>query len=372
MLYSSSDPAFLHPIRPAPTARVLYRATGRGLRTDADFVSFLLQQAGYQVDLVALPPRTARQVRWSGKFERLLLRRPNALTQSVLRWFLGLYHGFGSLGRAASAPARVDLTLHLEAPFYLWHSRSRVNWLVPNQEWFAPAWRIYLPLFDRIICKTQTAQRIFLQWHPRVQFCGFSAGYVAAASSTTSSTTSSSTPPYFLHIAGNSQMKGTQSLIKTWAANPHWPKLMLVVDDAGRYAPLPQGVERVSQPDQQQLAALRLNALAVLAPSQVEGFGHVLLEAMAEGALLLTTDAAPMNELVGPDRGLLVAAHPVGALRAGTAYRVDDAALVAAIERILHMPTGERDQLKARARAWAQTNHQQVCEAWILALRVPQ
>jgi glycosyltransferase involved in cell wall biosynthesis len=43
-----------------------------------------------------------------------------------------------------------------------------------------------------------------------------------------------------------------------------------------------------------------------LCPSQAEGFGHYLNEARAAGALVVTTDMPPMNELVRPDSGVLV------------------------------------------------------------------
>ena len=43
-----------------------------------------------------------------------------------------------------------------------------------------------------------------------------------------------------------------------------------------------------------------------LCPSQTEGSGHYLVEALSVGATTLTLDAAPMNELVTADRGLLV------------------------------------------------------------------
>jgi hypothetical protein len=43
-----------------------------------------------------------------------------------------------------------------------------------------------------------------------------------------------------------------------------------------------------------------------LCPSEAEGFGHHLMEALGIGAVVLATDAAPMNELVTPDRGLLI------------------------------------------------------------------
>ncbi len=38
----------------------------------------------------------------------------------------------------------------------------------------------------------------------------------------------------------------------------------------------------------------------------MEGFGHYIVEALSTGAIVVTTDGAPMNELVTPKSGFLV------------------------------------------------------------------
>jgi hypothetical protein len=66
----------------------------------------------------------------------------------------------------------------------------------------------------------------------------------------------------------------------------------------------------------------------------------------------MTVDARPMNELVGVDRGVLIAYGDTGTQRLATTYHFDEAALEAAIERTLAMSDAECAQLSARARAW--------------------
>ena len=43
-------------------------------------------------------------------------------------------------------------------------------------------------------------------------------------------------------------------------------------------------------------------------PSESEGYGHTIAEGMALGAVVVTTNTPPIDELVGRDRGYLVAA----------------------------------------------------------------
>jgi glycosyltransferase involved in cell wall biosynthesis len=93
-----------------------------------------------------------------------------------------------------------------------------------------------------------------------------------------------------------------------------------------------------------------------LCPSQTEGYGHYLVEAMSCGAVAVTPDAPPMNELVTAERGVPVAARAVGQQDLATLYMADEAALEAAIERCIAMDVDEAEQLGAAARTWYEAN----------------
>lgn len=47
-----------------------------------------------------------------------------------------------------------DINFFLELPNPLLIHSSKINILIPNQEWFFNTWIEYLPLFDEIWCKT--------------------------------------------------------------------------------------------------------------------------------------------------------------------------------------------------------------------------
>jgi hypothetical protein len=92
--------------------------------------------------------------------------------------------------------------------------------------------------------------------------------------------------------------------------------------------------------------------------SETEGWGHYIAEALSCGAVVLTCDAPPMNELVTAARGVLVAATPDGPLNLATRYLFDETALEAAVERCMRMERDEWEQLGMAARDWYVDNQQ--------------
>ena len=83
-----------------------------------------------------------------------------------------------------------------------------------------------------------------------------------------------------------------------------------------------------------------------------EGFGHLIVESMSCGAVVVTTDGAPMNELVTPERGLLVRAARSEPMALATRYFVDPLDLERQVARILAMPPEDRRRLGDSARRW--------------------
>jgi len=71
---------------------------------------------------------------------------------------------------------------------------------------------------------------------------------------------------------------------------------------------------------------------------------------------VVTCDAPPMNELVTSARGVLVKASETGPFNLTTLHRFDEAAVEAAIGRLLAMPEHERAALGEQARAWFESN----------------
>ncbi|MBM3519282.1 MAG: glycosyltransferase family 4 protein, partial [Alphaproteobacteria bacterium] len=104
------------------------------------------------------------------------------------------------------------------------------------------------------------------------------------------------------HFCGKSRARHTQDLIDLWLADPTLPRLSLQTH--GRELSIPRWI--ACQNLDLYIGHLAESAYREafsahgihLCPSQTEGFGHYINEARAIGALILTLDAPPMNELI--------------------------------------------------------------------------
>ena len=93
-----------------------------------------------------------------------------------------------------------------------------------------------------------------------------------------------------------------------------------------------------------------------LCSSLSEGWGHYIVEAMSCRAVVVTTDAPPMNELITPARGV-----PVPYLRSeprhlGTNFYIDPDKLEQSITRLLQMSASDKEQYGTAARDWFKQN----------------
>jgi glycosyltransferase involved in cell wall biosynthesis len=89
-----------------------------------------------------------------------------------------------------------------------------------------------------------------------------------------------------------------------------------------------------------------------LCPSATEGFGHYIVEAMSVGAVVITLDAPPMNEMITPERGILVPWSRIGTQHLATIFHFEDPSMERAIERALAMGDARCDAMGAASRAW--------------------
>lgn len=131
---------------------------------------------------------------------------------------------------------------------------------------------------------------------------------------------------YVTAVATLEPRKGLDVLVRALAEPAAAGTGLVVVGPAGwgevdldalaRAAGLPPdrviGTGRIDDTD---LAAVLDGARALVAPSRSEGFGLPVLEAMAAGVPVITSDAPALVELVG-DAGLVVRREDVGALAA--------------------------------------------------------
>lgn len=308
---------------------LLARYNGVGLSRDMALTAHTLAQLGCEVTVTAMGHRD-----WTNRVRSAGMR-------ARLKW-----RGW----REGAARGRFDVNLMIERirPEFL--DLARRNVLLPHPEWFVMSQLALLPALDRVFAKTQHALALFAARGCRTEYVGWT--------SADRRLPALAREPTFFHLAGRSPNKGTQPLIELWRRHPEWPTLTVIQHrrrDAS-VAPAPNLDWRLEYLADDTLQHLQNSHLFHLCPSQTEGYGHYLVEALGIGAVTLTVDAPPMNELVRPERGLLVAYAGTGTQRLATTYNFDPQAMAAAIERALALSDYERRDIGERARAWYEAN----------------
>jgi hypothetical protein len=316
------------PARRAVRVNIIGKSNGVGLARDIDLLVGALQASGHQVDVTIIDAVQAR-------------RRRSPLAQFATRARLA----WGGAG--AKAPtSRADVNLMLEHVWLQYLSTAPLNVAVPNPEWFDRHDRRFLAEVDTVWAKTSYTSELF-------RALGCSTTYIGFDSDDRYEGGIAKQRTYF-HLAGKSTMKGTDRLVRVWQRHPEWPRLILV-QHKEHAAPLPAAPNieaHVGYLSDEELRRLQNASLFHLCLSLTEGWGHYIVEAMGVGAVTITVDARPMNELVTAERGVLVPYRATGTQRLATTYQFDEAGLETAIERTIAMSDAECAQLGNRARAW--------------------
>jgi len=227
---------------------------------------------------------------------------------------------------------------------------AKLNVLMPNPEWTLPKWIRHLPDLDFVLVKTRHAETIFSELGCKTRFTGFSSEdrWMPEVPKQAG----------FFHLAGKSSNKGTDSLIALWQKHPHWPLLTIVQhpNKAETDASTHNIRHVLRYLDDAELKLMQNQHLFHLCISDTEGFGHYLMEAMSMQAVVITTDAPPMNELVTAERGLLVGYDRTSKQNLATCYHVGAAQLQATIERALEMSAAQAGALGMEARKFFLSN----------------
>lgn len=244
--------------------------------------------------------------------------------------------------------------------------KDKAIWMMQNVEFF-DRHELAHPTVGVMIVKNRIGLKKVVEYRQRHQL-SYSVFYTKHTSEDVFQPTVERDWNTFLHLAGWSPFKNTRVIVEAWAKHPEWPQLVLRVikpdlcawiehtftrDGTWRLANVDYkcGAESLAVKNELQ------NRIGVhLCPSVTEGFGHYINEARSVGALVLTTDVAPMNELVDAQSGVLV-----GRKRAwwwqtkGDLFMplaaVDVADMEAGVEQILLLSVDERMRMGRRARA---------------------
>lgn len=197
---------------------------------------------------------------------------------------------------------QADLNIYLEIVNNLLLKFAKYNILIPNQEWYYHYWVPYLENFDMVLTKTKYAYDIFkdIKEVKEIQYLGW-----------TSQDKFDSSVYNFnrrcLHLCGRSIYKQTQRIINEWKSE--YVPLTIVYSPKDVKLKLKQknNITYINQKLNNKQLQDCLNTHSIhLCCSETEGFGHYLNEAKSCQALVITTDAPPMNELIDDENGLKI------------------------------------------------------------------
>lgn len=228
-----------------------------------------------------------------------------------------------------SKPIDADINIFIEFITLHYIRKAKTNWFIPNPEWYRQNLEL-LDQMDLILCRTKEVERIFQQLNKKTFFLSFTSpdcyreevekDYELCA-----------------HLPGASIQKGTAAITNIWESNPQFPPLV-IVNFLDYFLPISL-VNLTWIPYRlpvDEFRVLQNHCGLHLCLSETEGFGHYLMEAMSTGAVVVTTDAPPMNEFINDPR-CLVPYSKTTLQRLATNYYVDQDLLEAKINSLMQL-----------------------------------
>ncbi|MBA3721547.1 MAG: glycosyltransferase [Parachlamydiaceae bacterium] len=238
-------------------------------------------------------------------------------------------------------PPKADINIFFERLRPEWFSYAIENWFVPNPEWYYQGLEL-LDEIDLILCRTKEIEKVFKENKQKTFFLGFT-------SHDCSKPEIKKDYSKILHLAGISKQKGTSQIVNIWKRNPSFPLLVIIKHwfqeffNQDNYKLIPHRV------DIQELREYQNGCGIHLCPSETEGFGHYIMEAMSVGAVVLTTNAPPMNEFITDPR-CLVGYERTAPQYFATNYFVDEKQLESTINNIIKLSNEELEKIGSKNR----------------------
>jgi glycosyltransferase involved in cell wall biosynthesis len=311
---------------------ILYSSAGLGLAKDAKVLQDALLALDHKVELKSF---LQTDIASDSYIKNLVIR--------FLFKFNVLYFWRKLLGAVLFRPTTIYL--HLENIHYKKLYRPAIHILIPNQEWFRVSGVSLLPHIHQVWCKTHLAYSIFNELGVSTRYIGFSLGKESL-----SVCPELSKPEFFSRI-GRSAYRGAEKLVSVWSLHPEWPRLNLVIDASRRVYPCPGNViyvdEFLFEADYHAFAnTFRFHLYA----TETEGFGHSIYESMRSGAIVLLTDAPPMNEVVTDKSVVLIPAIYCGHKGLSPRFSVTQHGLEHSVSYALNLTEDDRSEIAAHAK----------------------
>jgi hypothetical protein len=235
---------------------------------------------------------------------------------------------------------RADVAIFLELwnPNLARYAKRVVG--VFNLEWFQQGWARDLPRVHQLWAKSAEAHAAYQRMHLRQStLTGFLSRDMMDPAVPRE--------PVAFHLRGHSDFKNTAKVIETWRRDPKLPPLTIV---SAVPLEVPAHVRLLGRIPDEELRREMNRATYHVCPSRAEGWGHYITEAMSVGAVVVTTDASPMNEHIRPEWGALVPSSSAGRHGLVSVHGISARSLGEAMRRVVALPEDTRARMGQRAR----------------------
>jgi hypothetical protein len=177
---------------------------------------------------------------------------------------------------------------------------SGINVLIPNVEWIDNFSIDNMPLFNAVFAKSDECFRLFDKIHPNVIKTGFS--------SVDRYNPNIIKYPTFFHNGGKSIQKNTELVIDVFNDNG---LPITILDATGRFVgETKPNIDYINHfVSEDELNFLYNSNQFHICCSINEGWGHYIYEALSSKALVITTNAPPMNEMLTKDECIFIDCH---------------------------------------------------------------
>ncbi len=226
-----------------------------------------------------------------------------------------------------------------------WMKLSDTRILVPNQEWIRKEVAENLYKCTLIWCKTRYAESIFRERNFQTRYIGFTSSDIFIPEI-------KKDYRKFIHVAGRSHLKGTKAILELWRAHHEWPALLVISGNKEWKQLFPlHNVTFLPNSLSDYDLRVAMNSCGIhLCPSETEGFGHYISEALSSKAVTITVNAPPMNEIITPESGLLALATQGEAMGFGYRFFVDKNSLEKMISKAIEMDINSKMAMGEAAR----------------------
>lgn len=309
----------------------MHTTDGHGLARDARVLQHQLIKQGYDEQFIRVVVYSPRK--------RIALKK---ILWLALFKFNGIF--FLKKWQSLRSEQADTLYIHLEniIPEILLKAGKHV--LIPNQEWFRPTGLALLPYMDSVWCKSQLAQRIFSEFTTRTRLIKF-----VSVRDDFQALRTQPKQHAFLSRIGNSRLRGLEQLLASWWRHPEWPEIHIVLPAERELHPCPPNVKYVSEfPDVNDYLNFAATFKFHIFATQAEGFGHSIFEAINLGAVVLITNAPPMNEWFGFQQAILMDATYNGQHRLSPLFLVKEDQLENAVNRALGLDSPDVERFQQR------------------------